>query len=106
MTLSDREQTVLREMELSLRADIALPTSARRTTGHGSRKYLAAAIGLLAAGVLALAVGLGLRSHLGTGLGVLGFILVVGSAWSGAHLLGLLKETLTVRKPSPARKSG
>lgn len=83
MALSDRDHAVLREMESALLADTKPSPGSRRSTDRGSRYYLTAAIVLLVAGVMALTIGVRLQDDLGTALGVLGFLLVVGSGWSG-----------------------
>lgn len=97
MALSDRDQSVLREMEVALRADTTGSANARSSVSRGSRSYLAAAVALLIAGGVTMAVGLELQRHLGTGFGVLGFLLIVGSGWSGTHLLTPLRGWMTTQ---------
>jgi hypothetical protein len=108
MALSDHEQTVLKQMEVALRAGTARSTPARSNTARppanrGSGHYLAAAIGLFLAGVMGTAVGLWLADDLGTGLGVLGFLLIVGSGRSATHLLIPLRGWMTTRKGESAK---
>lgn len=103
MALSDHDQTVLREMETALRADTRASNGSRPSVNRRSRYYLSAAIGLFIAGATAMAVGLRLQDDLGTGLGVLGFLFISGSGWSGTHLLTPLREWMTTHHPTAAR---
>jgi hypothetical protein len=99
MALSDRDQTVLREMEEALRADTTRSSTPRRAlANHGAFHYLRVAIGLAIAGAVAIAVGLPLEGDVGTGLGVLGFLFIVGSAWSATHLLPPLRSERTTQE--------
>ncbi len=82
MALSEHDQTVLRDMEVALRADTLRPSASRLS----SRRYLAAAIGLMIVGVASTVVGLRLENNLGTGLGVLGFVFIVCSCLAAARL--------------------
>ncbi len=104
MALSDHDQTVLREMELMLRADTTRSAIARPSTHRRPRRYLAAAIGLSIAGVVCIAVGLRLQDNFGTGFGVFGFLLIVGSCVSGTRLLDPLPGWMTTHDDRSARK--
>jgi hypothetical protein len=86
MALSDHDDAVLRELELGLRADTTRPAR-RPSVDRASRHSLTAAIGLMLIGVVAVAGGLGLANAFGVGLGVLGFLFIVGSCWSVTSLL-------------------
>lgn len=91
MALSEHDQIILNELELSLRAGGARSSSAshpRRSRPHAD---LATVIGLLIVGVVAIAVGLGMQDQFGSGLGVVGFVSIVFACWS------------VVRRGSPAR---
>jgi Flp pilus assembly protein TadB len=106
MALSDHERTVLQEMELALRADNTRSAGRGRSVSRASRGHLAAAIGLVTAGVLVIALGLWLGDDLGTALGVLGFVLVVGSGWNAAHVLARLERLTATGKSTPASRPG
>ncbi len=82
MALSDHDEAVLSEMEVGLQADPTLSTTPGRSVSRRPRHHLAAAIGLMAIGVGVTAAGLRLEDNLGTGLGVLGFLLIVYSSWT------------------------
>jgi hypothetical protein len=101
MALSEHDQAVLMQMESALRAGTTRQSSNRTLGRH---HHLAATIGLLTTGVLAIAVGLVRADGLGAGLGVLGFILIVCSAWSATRLLRPLLGSMSTRNPVVARK--
>ncbi len=102
MALSDHEQTVLRSMEAAWGVADAPSSTVRRP----SSRYLVAAIGLLIAGLFSSAVGVALANVLGTGLGVLGFLLIVAAGWSATHLVASLRRRLPTRSSQPAGGSG
>jgi hypothetical protein len=95
MALSDHDQTILRVMEAELRADGARSSAPHVSPGRASHQYLAAAIGLVMAGTLAMAAALALSDGIGTGMGVLAFLLLVASAWSATHLIAPLRARLS-----------
>jgi hypothetical protein len=96
MALSEHDQAILMQMESALRADTTRKSSNRTLGRH---HHLAAPIGLLTTGALAIAVGLLLADGLGASLGVLGFILIVCSAWSATRLLRPPLESMSARNP-------
>ncbi|MCW2525333.1 MAG: hypothetical protein JWM76_193 [Pseudonocardiales bacterium] len=106
MALSDYEQTVLREMELALRAEVGAPTACGRSSERAFRHYLAISAVLLTAGIVTTGVGLVLADGLGTVLGVIGFVLIVGSCWSATHLVAALRRRRTTRNGNVTRRPG
>jgi hypothetical protein len=102
MALSDHDQTVLSEMEEALRPDTTR-FAPRPSVKRESRHYLAAAIALMIVGAVTIAVGLRLADQLGTCLGVLGFLLIVGSGWNATHLVSPLRGWMDIADGKTAR---
>ena len=104
MALSEHDQTILAEMETALRAAPTRPNSARRSANRtrSPHSHVAVTIGLLITGTVAMVVGLLLADGLGAGLGVVGFLFIVGSAWSATRLLRPLPRSMRTRNESPA----
>jgi Protein of unknown function (DUF3040) len=105
MALSDHEQTVLRSIEAEW-GTASAPSTPRRPSRRGSAQHLAVTTGFLIAGLLSTAVGLALANKVGTGLGVLGFLLMVASGWSATHLAASLRQRLVARSSQHAGGTG
>jgi hypothetical protein len=97
MTLSDHEQSVLARMEVAFRADTGRPAAASHPAEVRGRSAVLVALVLFMSGGLALAIGLSLQNRLGTGLGALGFMLVVGAVWCSAIPVARLRRFVTRR---------
>jgi hypothetical protein len=80
MALSEREQAILSEIELSLRIRRAPGFGVDEKNERPSHRSVIGAIGLVLGGLTATAVGLAMQTKVGDGVSVLGFVLIVGAA--------------------------